>query len=806
MRPPTASFLPLLLLLLLLPPPFTSASSLLNTQLNWTQVNNNTACEHITNPLLNSAAFPQQYQTITPVVKSVRPNATSGVSVVLEVALSNANYLLAIGTDLLIIWTADDLSSTSSTTTPTTTAPTSFGSQRFTVLAPPTNDTFTVVLDLKPNNNTAALIPPLWQRVTYFYVRLLAPPSTLPHCEFASLASPQHTGWPAPCGSGEYLRVLGAPWFNPQQPVITVDHFLDFSYRPLRSDDNTVTCLPCGLGLDCSQSSSTLHNNANNTGAPLVKLPAVGFHGGVVVDQGFWRVDWASDASTVAARCRNANACGRGGRCTSALKTGPLCEVCHIGYGARAGTCVACDHQDLVPLAIVGGLIILVVAFLIIFRKTINELRAVWWSIGRILKVIIDCAQIVSAMPSVLGDIYWPDELRGLFAILDLASLDITQYIGLACVDGKETSYYQKSGMMLIFVLTVTALVFVLFRVSIYRKKKWWLTKATDAEKDVFVEEVLEDVFEVADIDDNGKLSFVEAHTVAKRVGNATIESALIEHMFKKRKRKRDKSFDKLITRAKTIDHNNNDNNNKSNNKSNSKKAKKKKKQKSNKRRSSVQIFATGEKRIQQQKDIDDFKKQQQDVYLYHKEFVAFMKMQEGIGEIVLRAERKERVRSVMSFFMPFMLILHTPITARVFALFTCDPVGGSGLRIRSTGVDVYDGAGSIDADDLSQRLTTGFLPADYKLPCMDFSEPGNPIAVLFYVLCFLFLALITVGLPVGLMTYMFVRRYSFYSYKTYSEIGYLYERFHRGSEFCDLHILVYKTLLCAFIVFFQPW
>ena len=111
-----------------------------------------------------------------------------------------------------------------------------------------------------------------------------------------------------------------------------------------------------------------------------------------------------------------------------------------------------------------------------------------------------------------------------------------------------------------------------------------------------------------------------------------------------------------------------------------------------------------------------------------------------------------------------------------------------------------------MDADDLSQRLTTGFLPADYKLPCMDFSTPGNPIAVLFYVLCFLFLALITVGLPVGLMAYMFVRRHSFYSYKTYSEIGYLYERFHRGSEFCDLHILVYKTLLCAFIVFFQPW
>jgi len=679
------------------------------------------------------------------------------------------------------------------------------------------------------------------------------------------------------------LKVLGTPWFDPQHPIINADNFLDFSYRPLRSNaNNTVSCVPCGPGLDCSSATD--------------KPPAAGFHGGIVVDKGFWRVDWALDAATLAARCRNTNACERGGRCASEFKTGPLCEVCKVGYGMRAGVCVDCDRQDFLPVVIIGGLLVVVVTLLIVFRKVLHEFRAVWWSIGRIFKVLIDCAQIVGAMPGVLGNIDWPEELQGLFSILDFFSLDMTQYIGLACLDGKETNYYQKSGMMLIFVSIVLAAAFIAFRVSICRKQQWWSTKATAEEKELFIEEVLEEEFELADIEDSGKLSFVEAKAVARRVGNAKIESLLIKQMFKERKVKGRKSFaSELIeennsgkgtvkkvqtinksppptksrkkrtssptnsssglatlantkmllkssssptsrspnskkkrrsTPAEEAEHeaayqeflleqkekarqSDEGNNNNSNDDSPHSKKKGSLKSKKKKRRStptSTSLFARGEKLNQQRKDIAEYKEEQETIYLYRKEFVKFMKNMDSIGSIVLRAERKEKLQTLMTFFMPFMLILHTPVTGRIFALFACDPIGGGGLKIRSTGRDVYNGAGTADADDLSQRLTLGFLPADYKLACMDFTQPGNSTAVLFYVLCFLLLALVTVGIPLGLMVYMFRHRHSFYTYKTYSEIGYLYARFRRGSEFCDLHILVYKTLLCGFIIFFRPW
>ena len=152
---------PITTFLFLLVPSFTTCSSLLNNQLQLTPVVDNTHCEQIANPLLNSLTFPAHYQSISPAIRSVRPNSTSGTSVVLEVELTNAPSLLAVGTDLLITWTADV---------------STFASKRFTVLTSPTEDTFTVLLDFQ-HNNTAASIPPLWHRVTYFYLRLILPSS-----------------------------------------------------------------------------------------------------------------------------------------------------------------------------------------------------------------------------------------------------------------------------------------------------------------------------------------------------------------------------------------------------------------------------------------------------------------------------------------------------------------------------------------------------------------------------------------------------------------------------------------------------
>lgn len=160
------------------------------------------------------------------------------------------------------------------------------------------------------------------------------------------------------------------------------------------------------------------------------------------------------------------------------------------------------------------------------------------------------------------------------------------------------------------------------------------------------------------------------------------------------------------------------------------------------------------------------------------------------IGPLILRANKAAKRRGILTLITPFVLVLHTPITAKVFALFTCDRIGGDARMLRSM--------------NLTAPLTMGFLKIDYGANCLDFDSPIE--IILFYIFAFLFLIVVTVGFPIVLAIYMRSKKLNFYTYEIWSEIGFIYERFHRGAEFTDLHILCYKTLLCAGIVLLQDW
>ena len=175
--------------------------------------------------------------------------------------------------------------------------------------------------------------------------------------------------------------------------------------------------------------------------------------------------------------------------------------------------------------------------------------------------------------------------------------------------------------------------------------------------------------------------------------------------------------------------------------------------------------------------------------------FIKFMiRSQENgiidLGPLLLRANKAAKRRGILTLITPFVLVLHTPITAKVFALFTCDRIGGDTRMLRSM--------------DLNDDKTMGFLKIDYGANCLDIESPWD--IIMFYVFAFLFLIVVTVGFPIVLAIYMRSKRLNFYTYEIWSEIGFIYERFHRGFEFTDLHILCYKTLLCAGIVLLQDW
>lgn len=146
--------------------------------------------------------------------------------------------------------------------------------------------------------------------------------------------------------------------------------------------------------------------------------------------------------------------------------------------------------------------------------------------------------------------------------------------------------------------------------------------------------------------------------------------------------------------------------------------------------------------------------------------------------------------RQLLTLITPFFLILHTPVTSKVFALFTCHSIGGPGKMLRSM--------------DLNQKESFGFLKDDYGAFCLDIES--SPEIILFYIVAFLFLVVVTVGFPCQLAAYMYIRKEKLYTYEVWSHIGFLYERFIKGCEFTDLHILMYKTLMCAGIIFLQTW
>ena len=243
---------------------------------------------------------------IIPSVVSVRPNATTGKSVVLEVEIENSASLLD-KHDILVSWTSSKDSKSDRT----------FDSRRFRAMQMPGGNLFAMILEARdPEANVtgtaltlaakqAMRMKPLWQRTTFFFVRLLSRNTSA--CQFTSAPSVQHAEWPAPCKIGEYLHVLGRDWHVHGSGEIGPSDFLDFIYQPVRADDKTVVCKPCPTGLDCAQNPDSEN--------PIARLPAVGFHGGYVVKAGYWRVDWSPDAENAAVRCRNLTACAYGGRC-----------------------------------------------------------------------------------------------------------------------------------------------------------------------------------------------------------------------------------------------------------------------------------------------------------------------------------------------------------------------------------------------------------------------------------------------------------------------------------------------------------
>ena len=419
----------------------------------------------------------------------------------------------------------------------------------------------------------------------------------------------------------------------------------------------------------------------------------------------------------------------------------------------------------------------------------------------RISKVIIDSSQILAAMPIVLDGIEWPNELLVMLNYLDLSSLDFTQFIGMACWGGKQVSYYTKATVLLSFVATVIFILYVIYKISIVLLFKWWATAPID-DKETFMRTELSDLFDLADYDDSGTLDKEEIETVITKMSNKQV-SATVVNAFKKiyvegkdvKELERPEFIKFLLTMnaAKKKEMADLENQVK---KLTAELATLKKKQQGELDALTVKLNAAKKKEMAGlenqvktvQKKIDGLKKQHQSELDALTTTDTHESQHIDLSPIVIKAHCITKQRSILTLITPFILILHTPITAKVFALFTCHRIGGPDRMLRSM--------------NMMDRKTMGYLKADYGAYCLDIESHWS--IIIFYIFAFIFLAVVTVGFPIALSVYMYKRKDKLYTYEVWSHIGFIYERFHHGAEFTDLHILMYKTCLCAGIVLLQ--
>ena len=107
------------------------------------------------------------------------------------------------------------------------------------------------------------------------------------------------------------------------------------------------------------------------------------------------------------------------------------------------------------------------------------------------------------------------------------------------------------------------------------------------------------------------------------------------------------------------------------------------------------------------------------------------------------------------------LLLAHTPVSRKVFQYFHCNDISGK-----------------------------PYLRADYGLSC--YGDSWYAFLPVVLVVMFSF----TVALPLSITAYLRYHRHELYSTRIFQKVGFLYQPYRRGSEFWQIHDVVFKMVL----------
>jgi hypothetical protein len=117
--------------------------------------------------------------------------------------------------------------------------------------------------------------------------------------------------------------------------------------------------------------------------------------------------------------------------------------------------------------------------------------------------------------------------------------------------------------------------------------------------------------------------------------------------------------------------------------------------------------------------------------------------------EVAANRDRSSRLSTVLIL----LFLMHAPVSQRLFYYFSCHQVGDK-----------------------------EYLVQDYSMPCGETDHLTFAPFVVFMLVVFTF------GLPLLVLGLLFRYRKSLYNPKVHAIMGFLYARFHKGSEFWEIH------------------
>ena len=417
---------------------------------------------------------------------------------------------------------------------------------------------------------------------------------------------------------------------------------------------------------------------------------------------------------------------------------GPLCAMCIDNWTRIQGECRRCYTIE-ARLLLLAFVVIFGLAFGWLVAKAVKRCRHfhnAFRDASRIVIVGLNLAQIMSAAKTMIP-VPWPPVLLWFFEQLDFVNLDITSLTGATC--NKEVNFHvQFIAMAAIPIVVVAILALQFYRTKAgLRKKLRYLRKHKESQA-ACVDRCYSEMFDLIDADGSESidakelknlLQLVGYHQSSDKIVDEKVTAELIQVLCNSR-------FATQLNRNMFLN-----------------------------KMTSGKLAEELDDILHQDMNLKD---RPHRLHLLH----------DGFDTYAWNEQRK-LVVSHLSMGMQALMLLHAPVSRKVFQFFDCDLIG---------------------AEDWGRS----FLRSDYSIPCR---VSGNLSAsyITFIPLVLIVLFAFTIGLPMLVSIYFIRNRKVLYTPVVMIRIGWMYHRHPVSAEYWEIIELLRKMVLTGIVVFFPP-